>query len=139
MEYFLGSIITLLTFAIAAKLFYNKLEEPVSYNFSYSQSYIHDLLRFSLPTNQELTSHSLITQSIKHREKTSIRILMMNDMAYWIKDNTFYSAIMENGEIVPESTTKVDIMGMDKVQLKDMTFIVEELTRGSSDDSSNSR
>jgi hypothetical protein len=139
MEYFLGSLVTLITIFTMVKLFKNSnaLKTPVSF-LQYSQSYSFDLVKHFLPTNEELSRlDKKPSQSQKHDKKTQVRVLITGDKAYWIRDNAFYSADVEDGEIVKDSTSKVDTMGMDSVQLEEMAFIVDQLTEGFRDDSGN--
>lgn len=78
-------------------------------------------------------------QSIKHDNLTNIRVIIMDNSAYWIKDNTFYVADMsEDGTVNKDTTRVVDTMAMNKVQLDKMVFIVDKLTEGLYDDSGSS-
>lgn len=71
------------------------------------------------------------TQASKHRESNMVRIVFLENQAYWIRDSVFYTAdIDDEGFIDPETTRAVDTMTMDKVQLDKMSFIVEKLTEG---------
>jgi hypothetical protein len=135
MEYFLGSAITLAVFFIASKVFKSRAKPAKKLNVLYSQSYSHELLKFILPTNGELSAAYVETQSKKHHQKTTMRVLMLKDKAYWIKNNVFYEAEIVDGEILTETASQVDTMGMDKVQLEEIIFIVDQLTGGSEDDS----
>ena len=63
-----------------------------------------------------------------------MRVMFLEDKAYWIKDNAFFTANVFDGIIDEESTSRVDIMGMDDVQLKEMSFIVDKLTEGIDDE-----
>ena len=68
-----------------------------------------------------------------------VRVLYINNSAYWIEDSTFYTATFANGSILEDTKKAVDTMGMDSVELDKMIFIVDKLTEGLSDDSSDSR
>lgn len=70
------------------------------------------------------------SQSMKHFDSLHVRILIVDNKAYWISNNAVFSADVVNGEVEKESTTEVDTMGMDNVQLKQMMFIVEKLKEG---------
>ena len=135
MEYFLGSLITLGILFVASKIFKDKINNSPSLSINYGQSYAYDLFKYLLPINDDYAFNVLDTQAGKHREKTTVRILMVKDRAYWIKDNIFYQADFENGEIIPGTTKQVDTMGMDKVQLEEIIFIVDQLTGGAENDS----
>ena len=136
MEYLLGSLITLITIFISNRII-NKSIKNTKNNISifYSQSIIHSTLAPLLPTNKELSiQQNKKTQSKNHLLKNSLRVLFTNDKAYWIKDNIFYTADVIDGLVKEETTNKVDIMGMDDVQLKEMSFIVEKLTEDIDDE-----
>jgi hypothetical protein len=139
MEYFLGSIITFVVILVTTRLLRGERESFMNPVFlKYSQSYAHDLMLPYLPTNKDLAAlQSRPTQSKKHDRGSHVRVLISEDKAYWIRNNTFYTAEVEYGEVIKETTKQVDTMGMDSVQLKEMVFIVEQLTRGIENDSSN--
>lgn len=75
------------------------------------------------------------TQSRKHQEKTTTNVIVVDNEAYWIKNNIFYKAPLVNERIDKDSAEQVDTTNMDKVQLDKMLFIVDKLTEGTSDDS----
>jgi hypothetical protein len=76
------------------------------------------------------------TQSMVHEEKNSIKVIIMDNNAYWIKDNVFYTAeISIDGNVNKDTTRVVDIMTMNRVQLDKMLFIVDKLREGIANDS----
>ena len=75
------------------------------------------------------------SQSRIHYDKTNVKVIILDNNAYWIKDNIFYRAPLVNKMIEKESTEQVDTMGMDKIQLDKMLFIMDKLREGMSDDS----
>lgn len=79
------------------------------------------------------------TQSNKHQEQNNVRVIIVDNRAYWIKDNIFYTAPLVNQLIDKDSAERVDTTNMNKVQLDQMLFIVDKLTEGTSDDSRGSR
>jgi hypothetical protein len=79
------------------------------------------------------------SQSIIQHDKTNIRVIIFDNSAYWIKDNMFYKAPLVNELIDKESAEQVDTMGMDKVQLDKMLFIMDRLREGINDDSRGTR
>jgi hypothetical protein len=138
-EYFLGSLITLVVIAIMNYMFKNEKQNLKTFAvLKYSQSYAHDLLLPFFPTNSDLAKlNAKPTQSSKHDKVNQVRVLISKNRAYWIRNNAFYTADVEQGEVLKETTRAVDTMGMDSVQLEEMTFIVEQLTKGIRNDSSN--
>ena len=91
------------------------------------------MVRPFLPDNEDLQQIK-VTQAAKHYDKTHIRIIMVQNKAYWIKDSVLYVAQIINGEVDHDSAKEVDIMSMDKVQLDKMMFIVDKLTEGTTND-----
>lgn len=74
-----------------------------------------------------------------HRQKVETRIAFVDNNAYWIKDNCFYTAPVIDDEIDVDAAIQVDTMSMDTVQLNKMLYIVEQLREGLEDDNWNSR
>ena len=140
MEYFLGSVTTLITIFVFKKFILNKEKISVPENKNiYSQSYMHKILLPFLPTNSQINRMTpKKTQARLFYNKLYIKILFLDNKAYWIKDNTFYSADVVDKQVIEETTKIVDIMSMDKVELDKMSFIVEKLTEGLNNDNRNS-
>ncbi len=134
MEYLIGSMVTLVSIFFANKLITKQVVKHKPMPISFSQSYIHETLAPFLPTNKELKSVIRKTQSKNHYKENSMRVIFFEDKAFWIKDNSFYTANVINGLIDEESKSRVDIMGMNDVQLKEMSFIVDKLTEGIDDE-----
>jgi hypothetical protein len=138
MEYFLGSAITMLAMYVTTRLIaYNKLYKRVDIP-RYSQSHIHMLILPLLPEIRKYKKKT-ITQSSKHEERTNVKVVIMDNKAYFIKNGTFYCADMHGTEIDGANATSVDTMAMDKVQLDKMLFIMDQLRDGNKDDSGDSR
>jgi hypothetical protein len=79
------------------------------------------------------------TQSKMHYDKTNVKVIILDNQAYWIKDNIFYRAPIDGQSIDKESAEQVDTIHMDKVQLDKMLFIMDKLREGINDDSRGSR
>jgi hypothetical protein len=75
------------------------------------------------------------TQSKNHYDKTNVRVIILDNNAYWIKDNIFYKAPMVDQSIDKDAAEQVDTIHMDKVQLDKMLFIMDKLREGINDDS----
>ena len=120
---------------IFAKLFYKEQENIKKINiYKYSQSHIHHIVNPFI--NQDnLIKPKKMTQTRKHYDKTNLRVIIVEDEAFWIKDNIFYTARMTNEGVDKETTSVVDTMNMDKVQLDKMLFIIDQLRDGKKDDS----
>jgi hypothetical protein len=79
------------------------------------------------------------TQSKAHYDKNNVKVIILDNQAYWIKDNIFYKAPLNGQSIDKESAEQVDTIHMDKVQLEQMLFIMDKLREGINDDSRGSR
>jgi hypothetical protein len=79
----------------------------------------------------------LITQSTKYDDRDKVRVLIVGNKAYWISNNAVFEAEVSNGDFDHSQGKVVDTMGMDKVELDKLSFIVETLTEGDNNDSSN--
>lgn len=136
MDFFLGFLISVLSAAIAVTVnrVFSATSEPLPLKISQSRT-------FSLLSPNIIMiarDHSdKPRQSINHFNSIKVRMLTTETQAYWIKNNTVYVAEIENGIVLNETTKVVDIMGMDKVQLDEMMFIIEKLTEGNINDNWN--
>lgn len=138
MEYFLGSAITLIAMFVTTRLVAS-YSNPINLSpFRYSQSQIHETVAPLLP---DLTNYKKIIkrQSTNQEEKTNIKVVIFDNKAYFVKDGTFYCADMYGTEIDGANARSVDTMGMDKVQLDKMLFIMDQLRDGKKNDSGDSR
>ena len=105
------------------------------FQIRYSQSHIFEIIKPLLPPINK-TKQNKNTQSYKHEEKTNVKVIIMDGSAFWIRENVFYTAQFDPEGIDKDSTTVVDIMGMDTVELNKMLFIMDQLRKGKDNDSS---
>ena len=109
---------------------YDILKQNVKFVKS-SQSRNHYLFNNNTPKKK---SKKINRQSSNHDKNINIKVIIMDDQAYWIKDNTFYTADMVQGNVDKETTRIVDTMTMNKVQLDKMIFIIDRLREEAFDD-----
>lgn len=138
MEYFLGSVITMVAMFFATKLISREKNIPKENPFRYSQSHIHEIVSPLIPNLRDYKK-VIPRQSLNQEEKSNIKVVIFDDKAYFVKDATFYCAEMHGTEIDGANASVVDTMGMDKVQLDKMLFIMDQLRDGKRDDSGDSR
>jgi len=103
----------------------------------YSQSAIHSVIKDFLP-KQIFEKPRVMSQSLKHTQNNVIKVIVIDNIAYWVKDNIFYTAQTNNGDILHETAKPVDISNMSKNELDKMLFILDNLDRGNNNDSSSS-
>jgi hypothetical protein len=138
-DYLIGSFITILLAMFAKKVIIKNNALTIKrVKIGYSQSQVFNVIRPFIPIARAAIPEKN-TQSREYEKKMTIRVIMTEGQAYWIKDNAFYTAdLNEDYSVNQESTRIVDTMNMDKVQLDKIIFIVDKLTEDSHNDNSNS-
>ena len=139
MQYIIGSLITLASFFIIlskmANIYAKTIKEPI-FKIKYSQSHIHSIVKPLLPPMSEINAPKpKKNQSRKHIQKNRVKVLIIDEKAYWKKDNVLYVANVNENDIDKDNAVVVDIMAMDKVELDKMLFIVDQLSEGDENDS----
>ena len=125
----IGTTITVvLLFYIYVLINKNKSNKPIIISQSMLQQ------RYSTQKNSSRRLKVKPQSQIQH-DKTNIKVIIVDNSAYWIKDNIFYRAPLINQLIDKESAEQVDTIHMDRVQLDKMLFIMDKLREGISDDS----
>lgn len=135
MEFVLGSVVTAIILYFAMKYFekiYYVANKSSKYNFS--QSSLHELIKPLLPESLFVPKKNM-TQSYLHEQKTNLRVIVLDGFAYWIKDNSVYKSRTDGLNIDKDSAEVVDIIGLDKVELDKMLFIIDKLREGLPNDS----
>jgi predicted membrane protein len=140
LEYLIGSLLAIAVFYFFNRDSSNKTEtRSIMPKIFLSQAYTYNLIKPALPVLELLAEpDKLVTQSSKHEESKLTRVLVLENTAYWITNNQVYYANISEDKIDMESTSVVDTMGMDKVELDKMIFIIDKLTEGTDNDHSNS-
>jgi hypothetical protein len=140
MEYLVGSLATMLGIFLILRAAQKDQSKANSgaYRVKYNQSHVYRILRPYTIISSMMEQHKKATQASEHEKSMYVRVLVVDNNAYWIKDNAVFTANMVDDNLDNSSTKIVDTMGMDDVQLKKMMFIVEKLTDGSQDDRGNS-
>lgn len=103
-------------------------------NIRYSQSDIHQTIINLIPKKIH-SKKQIKSQSVKHAGKTMIKIIVIDDKAYWVKDNVFYFAETNSGDIIDVTAKPVEISNMSKQDIDKMLFILDNLRKGNTDDS----
>jgi hypothetical protein len=128
LEYLIGAIVTTATILLTYRWFIANSITKKSFKVSISQSRTNELMKSFFIKNESFPAAT--TQSMKHFDSINLRILILEEQAYWIKNNAVFVAEVINGEIEKDTAKEVDTMAMDKVQLNKLMFIVEKLKEG---------
>lgn len=70
----------------------------------------------------------LKTQATDFHDRIALKILILDDRAYWIEHSALYQADVINGQMDPSSTKVIDTMVLDGVELEKIIFVVDKLT-----------
>ncbi len=110
-------------------------KEKKSFNKTvYRQSDMHNILKDfffkDIDNNKVITSQSKIW-----KEKQSTKVVILDQKAYWISNNTFYVGEAVNGKIKPETGEPLDTSNMSKREIDKMLFILDNLKNGKINDS----
>jgi len=128
----LGLTVFLLLIIGCVMVFKNKaVYEPIM-----TQSMLHHERSMKRKYIEKINKKS---QSKIRQEKENVRVIIVENEAYWVKDNAFYTAPLVNDLIHKDYAVQVDTTHMDRVQLDKMLFILDKLREGVSDDSRGSR
>jgi hypothetical protein len=133
MEYFLAIGLTLLAAWSIIRLNGYKVSKTLT-SIKYRQSDIHESIRTLIPKKLN-NKEKIESQSAKHAANTMIKIIVIEDKAYWVKDNIFYFADALGGDIVAPTAQPVDISTMSKQDMDKMLFILDNLRKGIQNDS----
>jgi hypothetical protein len=128
--------LTLIVSWAILKLIKNRSKKVFSRTL-YRQSDMHRILKyfFSLEVTSNEKRPSQLTKRI---EKDMIKVIVMENQAYWVSDNTFYVAKAFEGEVLPNTAEPVDIENMSRKDIDKMLFILDNLKNGKEKDDSSS-
>jgi hypothetical protein len=124
LEYLIGSLATLFSI-VTVNFLLRKKQEDVPLKIKASQSYLYKLL--SDISYREMEKANKEKQSDKYLNRHSVKVMILEDKAYWIRDNQLYVAEYHDGKIDNHSTKEVDTINMDRVELERTMFVVEKL------------
>jgi len=132
MEYFVGAAITMMAYIITNRFAKKQAPDEDVFSINYSQSHIYELMKPYIDMVGPMEEPSK-TQSWNYLKNVYMKIMIVENKAYWIKDNRFMVAEVVDGQVDKTNSEEVDTMSMDKVELDEMLFIVEKLREGEDD------
>ena len=135
MQYFLAFGLTL---CLTTYIIYRGRKVKTLPGIVYSQSGIHMMIKDFLPKTL-YEKPQLKSQLSNYVEKNTVKVIFIEDKAYWVSNNIFYSAEAVGGNVDIDTTEPVDTTNMSKKDIDKMLFILDNLKNGSNDDSSSAR
>ena len=102
----------------------------------YRQSDLHRIMKrfFSQQLRTDLDENRS-SQLTKRREKDRIKVIVIDEKAYWVSDNVFYIADAVEGSLIPETAKPLDTKQMSNKDVSKMLFILDNLKDGKLNDS----
>lgn len=134
MEYTIPVLLTLLSFC-SIIVGIRQVEKRILKFDKYRQSDIYKLVKPIISTTEKNINKK--TQIDKMLEKSSVNVMIIDDQAYWVVKNVFYTAKFVDGDVDQESTKPIDTSSLSKSDMEKMFFILDKL--GDSNDSGSSR
>jgi hypothetical protein len=126
MELFLIACLTIVVSMCIISIMQNR-KKTINYPIT-KQSEMHNNLKafFSRqPANEEKSS-----QIAKRIDKNKLNAIIIDDKAYWVIDNVFWTSNLINGRPNMSEASPVDIYNMPKKELDKMLFILDNLGGG---------
>jgi hypothetical protein len=150
MEYFVAIGLTSIVFSfiiyIGIKINKVLTKEKTFGGIRHRQSTLHNAVRLILPTNEDIIKNIIMNRERSPQAKQSnqkynperIKVVVINNKAYWIQDNAFYETIItDSGEINQSLAKPVDTSNMDTEEIDKLMKIVDDLRSVEDNDGSN--
>lgn len=107
--------------------------------YVYRQTTLHQIAKMVIPKNEELILNKPSQYKNYIKNKTVRVITTPDNKAYWVKDNKFYCADVQDGEFNPEMGKEISTDSLSKKEVDRLLFILDNLNRGNENDSGSSR
>ena len=104
----------------------------------YTQSSIHQIVKNFIP-NDLFDLPKPESQANKHVKNNTVKVIILEDQAYWVHNNKFYVADAIDGSVDSETVRPIDTNNMSKRDIDKMLSILDSLRNGNSDDSGSTR
>jgi hypothetical protein len=137
-EYFLGFLVAIGMLVLLRFLVPRITKSNPIQKIKYSQTHIHNIIKDNLPEYLFLPIRKP-RQTINHDKSVNLKVLFFEKEAYWIKGNALFIADQEDGIVKEDTARRVDTMGMNRVQLEKVIYIVDILNEGNQNDSGYTR
>jgi hypothetical protein len=113
---------------ITGILFIMKIKKPkMNYKVT-KQSEMHNILKTFF--SRDIQQNKTFSQLAKRSEDGNTKVVIIDNSAYWVKNNIFYVSSLINGRPNPNEAVPVDIYNMPKNELDKMLFILDNLGGG---------
>jgi hypothetical protein len=90
-----------------------------------SQTAVYNKTKDFIPASLKVREYT--SQSKNHSDKYMVKVMVIDNNAYWVKDNIFFTADVQNGSVLPETTRQINTLDMSKQDIDKMMFILDKL------------
>jgi len=90
-----------------------------------SQTAVYNKTKDFIPDSLRVREYT--SQSKNHSDKYMVKVMVIDNNAYWVKDNIFFTADVQNGSVLPETTRQINTLDMSKQDIDKMMFILDKL------------
>ena len=136
MEYLFPILLTILSFCFII-IVLKKIEKKFLKPITYKQSDIYKVIKTINSINQPKVEKK--SQLDKMLEENVVNVIVLDNKAYWVLNNVFYTADYVDGTVDGETTQPIDTSDMSKDDIDKMLFILDKLGDGKNYDSGGSR
>ena len=99
----------------------------------YKQSDFHNIMKHFF-SQKLLSDKKTYSQLNKYKEDKMIKVVVIQDKAYWVSNNKFYVADAIEGNPIQETAKELDTQTMSDKEIKRMLFILDSLNNGETND-----
>ena len=133
MEFIAGALVAIVSMLVTQRYLIPYIQTR-HLKVSYRQSDIFEAIRPTIPLLRYLNPPKE-TQASKYEDSHKLKVVVLENQAYWIKNNSVFVAEVVDGNIDQEGAKVIDTMNMDKIQLDRLSVIIDKLTKGGTNDS----
>lgn len=90
---------------------------------------MHRMLKYFFSLNEKEKEKPL-SQFHKRLDESMLKVLVVEDEAYWVINNVFYVADAFDNQVDPETARPVNVEDMSKSDIEKMLFILDSLKDG---------
>lgn len=136
MEFITPLILLPICFYIVV-VFLKKIEKNFLTKIKYSQSYFYNISKqYKVVKTEKIKKTSQLSERL---DKSSISVVVLDNKAYWVANNIFYSANFIDGKVETDSIRPIDSNALSKEDLDKMLLILDKLGDGNNSDSGGTR
>lgn len=128
MKYFIASGLTLISSWAILVLIKKKNNKKYS-SLLYRQSDMHRMLKYFFSLNEKEKEKPL-SQFNKRLDESMLKVIVVENEAYWVLNNVFYVADAFDNQVNPETARPVNVQDMSKSDIEKMLFILDSLKDG---------